>query len=373
MNLYFDYAATTPVDPRVVEKMMPFLTLHFGNAASTHSFGQQAKKAIDDAREQVAAFIQANPAEIIWTSGATESNNLAIRGIAALYQRKGKHIVTVKTEHPSVLASCQQLEKEGFTVTYLSPEKNGRLPLDKFEQSLRSDTILVSVMHVNNETGVIQEIEKIAAITAAKNILFHVDAVQSAGKTLIDVKSVPVDLLSLSAHKIYGPKGIGILYVRRKPRVRVAPLLLGGGQEHGMRSGTLATHQIVGMGEASAIANNEMNKEYDRLQGLRTYFWNEIKVMRNIFLNSDFSCSVPHIINFGIKGIDARNLIGTMPAMALAVGSACQSKGIEPSYVLRAMGLSHEDATASLRVSLGRMTVYQEINELITLFKTLYR
>jgi len=363
--IYFDYAATTPVDPRVVDKMVPYLTEHFGNPASTHSLGQYAKKAVDEARSQVADLIQADVTEIIWTSGATESNNLALKGAAVLYQRKGKHIVTLKTEHPSILETCQQLEKDGFTVTYLSPEKNGLLDLEKFQKALRSDTFLVSVMHVNNETGVIQPISAIADITASHGILLHVDAVQSVGKLPIDVKAIPIDLMSFTAHKIYGPKGIGALYVRRKPRVRVAPQMLGGGQEQGMRSGTLATHQMVGMGEAFALAKNERIKEQNQLSQLSDYFLKKISAIQTIFLNHDSDYSLPSIINMGILGVKSEDLIASMPTCAISAGSACQSKGIEPSYVLRAMGIPEQEAKSAVRISFGRWTTKEEIDYLL--------
>ena len=367
LPIYFDYAATTPVDPRVAEKMSRYLTqdVDFGNAASSHVFGQKAKRAVDDAREKVAHLISAEPREIVWTSGATESNNLALKGVASLYQRKGTHIVTVKTEHPSVIECCQQLEKEGFFVTYLSPEKNGLLDLDKLQQALRPDTILVSIMHVNNETGIIQDIAAIANITSSRGILFHVDAVQSAGKIPINLGDIPIDLMSFSAHKVYGPKGMGALYVRAKPRVRVAPLILGGGQEMGMRSGTLPTHQIVGMGEAFVIAKSEMTDETSNIKKLRDHLWQGISSTQSLLLNNDFKFSVPHIINLRIKGIKAEKIIESMPEIAISAGSACQSKGIEPSYVLRAMGLSHEEAEGSIRISLGRFSTKEQVDYLI--------
>lgn len=362
--IYFDYASTTPVDPRVAEKMLPYLTEHFGNPASTHVFGQHAKRAVDYARQQVADLIHAEPEEIIWTSGATESNNLALRGVAELYQRKGKHIITLKTEHPSVLESCQQLEKEGFTVTYLTPERNGVLNLEKFQSALRQDTILVSVMHVNNETGVIQDISNIATLASTHGVLVHVDAVQSIGKLPINVKNTPIDLISFSAHKLYGPKGIGALYARKKPRVRVAPLILGGGQEMGMRSGTLATHQIVGMGEAFALMKNDQDQK--RIQSLSIYFRKGISSIKNIFFNSDLDHCIPNINNFGFRGLKAEKLMNSLPSIAISSGSACQSKGIEPSYVLRAIGLTREEAECAVRVSFGRLTTQDELNFLIS-------
>ncbi len=361
--IYLDYAATTPVDERVAEKMLPFLTSVFGNPASTHAFGQKAKAAVDVARREVAAAIGADPAEIIWTSGATESNNLAIRGSAELYVSKGKHIVTMKTEHPSVLETCQQLEKEGWTVTYLAPQKNGLIDLENLKQSLRDDTVLVSVMQVNNETGVIQPLEKIAEITAAKNILFHVDAAQSIGKLALDIKNI--DLISLCAHKSYGPKGIGALYIRRKPRVRVAPQIYGGGQEQGMRSGTLATHQMVGMGEAFMIAHRELQEEQKRMCTLRDYFLTEIAKNKSITLNNNFDHVVPSIINLRFSIITAEAFMKSNPELAISSGSACQSKGIEPSYVLRAMGLSVDEAKNSVRISFGRFSTKRDVETLL--------
>jgi len=364
LPIYLDYAATTPVDPRVAEKMLQYLTLDgvFANASSTHAFGQTAKKAVDEARMQVANAIQAEPSEIVWTSGATEADNLALKGAAQLYQRKGKHIVTVKTEHPAVLDSCQQLEKKGFTVTYLTPKPNGLLNLDILQAALREDTILVSVMAVNNEIGVIQDIDAIANITAARDILLHVDAAQSIGKVTLDVQKTPVDLISMCAHKVYGPKGIGALYMRRKPRVRVAAEIHGGGQEQGMRSGTLPTHQIVAMGEAFDLAVNAMPAELKKIADFKQRFWQGISRLGGVTLNGDMEHAVPHILNVRFAGLKAASLIQALPELAISSGSACHAKGVEPSYVLRALGLSAEDAQSSLRFSFGRFTTSDEID-----------
>lgn len=363
LPIYLDYAATTPVDPRVVGHMLHYLTPtgHFGNPASPHTYGHAAKQAADHARAQVAELINADPAEIIWTSGATEANNLALKGVASLYQQKGKHIVTMKTEHPSVLDCCQQLEKQGFTVTYLAPEPNGLLDLNKFTQALRPDTILASIMHINNELGVIQDIEAIAKITSTRGILFHVDAAQSAGKIPLDLNRTPIDLVSLCAHKIYGPKGIGALYLRRKPRVRVAPLIHGGGQEQGMRSGTLPLHQIVAMGEAFALAQQLMKTEHTFLSQLRDRFLQGLDRI-TILIHGDLARSYPGIVNFSFPGIPAKTLMKMLPELAFSVGSACHSKGVEASYVLRALGLTEEQAQCAMRFSFGRFTTIEEID-----------
>ncbi|EKD70261.1 MAG: hypothetical protein ACD_46C00583G0004 [uncultured bacterium] len=362
-TIYLDYAATTPVDERVIKEMFTYLGEDgiFGNPASLHIYGQQAKEAIDVAREQVAALIHAEPSEVIFTSGATESNNLALKGAAHLYQRKGKHIITMKTEHKAVLDTCQHLEKEGFQVTYLAPEKNGLLAIEKLKEALRDDTILVSIMHVNNETGVIQDIPAIANETANRQILFHVDAAQSAGKIKIDVNNIPIDLLSLSAHKMYGPKGIGALYLRKKPRVRVEPLIHGGGHEQGMRSGTLATHQIAGMGAACEIAMQEMTHDYQHIKQLRDVFLNKINTISAVKLNTDLNTCVPHILNFRFENMLAEAVLVKLPDIAISTASACQGKGTEGSYVLRAMGFSDNQAKSSVRFSFGRMTTIQEV------------
>jgi len=364
LPIYLDYAATTPIDPRVVTKMLPYLTsdYHYGNPASAHTYGQTAKQAVEDARAQVAELIQADPTEIIWTSGATEANNLALKGVSTLYQRKGRHIVTLKTEHPSVLDCCQQLEKQGFSVTYLTPKTSGLLDLAQFSASLRADTVLVSIMHINNEIGVMQDIKAVAAITAERGILLHVDAAQSAGKIPLNVQQIPVDLLSVCAHKIYGPKGIGALYLRRKPRVRVAPLIQGGGQEQGMRSGTLPVHQIAGMGEAFALARHLMSTEQNTLCKLRGRFLQGISHLQEVVINGDLQHSYPGILNVCLPGINAKALINTLPEVAFSVGSACHAKGIEPSHVLRALGLTEQLAQSAVRFSFGRFTTIEEID-----------
>lgn len=368
--IYLDYAATTPVDLRVAAKMLRYFTAdsHYGNPASTHAYGQAAKQAVDDARLQVAELIHAEPNDLIWTSGATEANNLALKGATQLYHRKGKHIVTVKTEHPSVLDCCQQLEKQGFSVTYLTPEKDGLLDLEKFSESLRDDTVLVSVMHVNNEIGVIQDIQSIAEITAARGILLHVDAAQSIGKISLNLKQTPIDLVSMCAHKVYGPKGMGALYLRSKPRVRVAPLIHGGGQEQGMRSGTLAVHQIVGMGEAFSLAKQEMLDEKNRIQVLRDRFLQGISSLQPI-VNGNLDQSYPGILNFYLPGISAKSLEKQLSEIAFSVGSACHSKGTEPSYVLRAIGLTNELAQCAVRFSFGRFTTSEEIDFVVERLK----
>lgn len=373
--IYLDYAATTPVDPRVAAKMAACLTLDgvFGNPASQHVYGTTAREAVEAARNQVAAVIKAEPSEIIWTSGATESDNLALKGAAHLYQRKGKHIVTVKTEHKAVLDTCLQLEKEGFSVTYLAPKANGELDLDSLTAALRDDTILVSTMLVNNETGVIQNIEAIAKETHQRGILLHVDAAQAPGKLSLDVSQIPIDLMSLCAHKCYGPKGIGALYLRKKPRVRVEPLIHGGGHEQGMRSGTLATHQIVGMGEAFELAEYERVEECIRIQGLRNAFLTGLQSINNLIVNTQDARIVPHILNLRFEGMLADAVINQLPQLALSTASACQGKGTEGSYVLRAMGLNEEQIKSSLRVSFGRFTTEQQIDEAIQALLALFR
>ena len=363
--IYLDYAATTPLDPRAAKKMQECFTQEgiFGNPASLHVYGKAAREAVETARAQVASYIHADPSEIIWTSGATESDNLAIKGAMRLYQRKGKHMVTVKTEHKAVLDTCQHLEKEGYRVTYLVPEANGLLDLDKLQAALCDETVLVSVMQVNNETGVIQDIEAITNLTASKGILLHVDAAQSVGKVTIDVSKTPIDLLSLSAHKVYGPKGIGALYLRKKPRVRVEPLIHGGGHEQGMRSGTLATHQIVGMGEAFDIAGKEVEQDCVRIRELRDVFLQHLHKIKNIHINGDLHYTVPHILNVRFSGMLAEAILAKIPDIATSTASACQGKGTEGSYVLRAMGLTEEQAKSSMRFSLGRFTTLDEIHQ----------
>lgn len=365
---YFDYAATTPVDPRVAKKMQSYLEFDgvFGNPESLHSFGKQAKEAIEIARVQVSGLIQASPEEIIFTSGATEANNLALKGAALLYQNKGKHIVTMRTEHKTVLDVCFYLEKMGFQVTYLDPNPNGLLDFDAFKKALRADTILVSIMHVNNETGVIQDLARIAAITSAQNILLHVDAVQSAGKIPIDVQTIPINLLSLTAHKVYGPKGIGALYLRKKPRIRVMPMLHGGGHEQGMRSGTLPTHQIVGMGEAFEIARCEMNSDTKRITHYRNQLIEYFKSIKNIVFNSPSDIGVPHILNIQFEGMLADALLSEWHTLALSKSSACQSKSDSTSHVLRAMGLSQDAVNSSMRFSLGRFISQEDIQRALS-------
>ncbi len=375
MNLpiYLDYSATTPVDPRVAEKMMQYLTQQgqFGNPASrTHKFGWDAEKAVDEARAQVAALINADPKEIVWTSGATESDNLAIKGVAHFYQKKGKHIITSKTEHKAVLDTCRQLEREGFEVTYLDPEANGLIELKKFEAAIREDTILVSLMHVNNEIGVITNIAEIGEITRARKILFHVDAAQSAGKVPIDLQTMKVDLMSFSAHKIYGPKGIGALYVRRKPRVRIEAQMHGGGHERGMRSGTLATHQIVGMGEAFRIAKEEMAIDNDSINKLRNRLWEGLKDMEEIYINGDFDHRIPGNLNVSFNFVEGESLIMALKDLAVSSGSACTSASLEPSYVLRAIGRNDELAHSSIRFSFGRFTTEEDIDYVIPLIRS---
>jgi cysteine desulfurase len=366
--IYMDYSATTPVDERVAEKMCAYLTRQgqFGNAASrSHAFGWKAEEAVEEARGHVAALVNADPREIIWTSGATESDNLAIKGAAHFYKKGGKHVVTLKTEHKAVLDSCRQLEREGYEVTYLDPESNGILDLGKLEAALRPDTILVSVMHVNNEIGVIQDIEAIGELCRERRIIFHVDAAQSAGKLPIDLEKIKVDLMSFSAHKIYGPKGIGALYVRRKPRVRLEAQMHGGGHERGLRSGTLATHQIVGMGEAFRIAREEMAEEEIRIRSLRDRLWNGLSSMEEVYLNGDAEQRVPGNLNVSFNYVEGESLIMALSDMAVSSGSACTSSSLEPSYVLRALGRNDELAHSSIRFTIGRYTTAEEIDYII--------
>ncbi len=363
--IYFDYSATTPVDPRVAEVMCTYLTLDgtFGNAASrSHPYGWDAEKAIEDARANVAALINADPKEIIFTSGATESDNLAIKGAAHFYNKQGRHIVTSKTEHKAVLDSCRQLEREGYEVTYLDPEPNGLIDLKKLKAALRDDTVLVSIMHVNNEIGVIQDIKAIGEMTRQRKIVFHVDAAQSAGKVPIDMEDNMVDLMSFSAHKIYGPKGIGALYVRRKPRIRLEAQMHGGGHERGMRSGTLATHQIVGMGEAFRIAREEMASENERIRMLRDRLLKGLKGIEEVYINGDMEHRIPHNLNISFNYIEGESLIMALKELAVSSGSACTSASLEPSYVLRALGRSDELAHSSIRFTLGRFSTEQEVD-----------
>ena len=361
--IYMDYGATTPVDPRVVDKMIPWLREHFGNPASrSHAWGWEAEKAVEDARAQVAALINADPREIVWTSGATESDNLAIKGAAHFYQSRGKHIVTVKTEHKAVLDTTRELERQGFEVTYLDVMENGLIDLDRFKDALRDDTILVSVMYVNNEIGVIQDIPAIGAICRERGIVFHVDAAQATGKIVIDMAALPVDLMSLASHKTYGPKGIGALYVRRKPRVRLEAQMHGGGHERGMRSGTLPTHQIVGMGEAFAIAQAEMGAENERIHGLQRRLIEGLSSIEQVFINGDLERRVPHNVNMSFNYVEGESLIMGIKGLAVSSGSACTSASLEPSYVLRALGRSDELAHSSLRMTIGRFTKAEDID-----------
>ncbi|WP_455198864.1 IscS subfamily cysteine desulfurase [Kaarinaea lacus] len=367
--IYMDYAATTPMDPRVAKKMMEYLTPdgEFGNPASrSHAYGWNAESAVEEARKQVAELINANPKEIIWTSGATESDNLAIKGAAHFYSKKGKHIITSKTEHKAVLDSCRQLEREGFEVTYLDPEPNGLIDLSKLEDAIRDDTILISIMHVNNELGVIQDIEAIGELARSKGIIFHVDAAQSAGKVDIDLSKLKVDLMSFSGHKIYGPKGIGALFVRRKPRIRLEAQMHGGGHERGMRSGTLATHQIVGMGEAFRIAKEDMAKDSEHITALRDRLYNGLKDMEEVYVNGDLQHGVPNILNISFNYVEGESLIMALKDIAVSSGSACTSASLEPSYVLRALGRNDELAHSSIRFSFGRFTTDEEIDYAIT-------
>lgn len=369
-QLYFDYAATTPMDPRVIQKMVACMQEDYGNPASrSHSYGWRAEALVEEARSQVAALINADPREIIWTSGATESNNLAIKGAAQFYLRKGKHIITSKIEHKAVLDTCRQLEREGFEVTYLEPNRDGIVGIDKIQAALREDTVLISIMHANNEIGVLQEIEAIGKLTREKGIIFHVDAAQTAGKVLIDMQANEIDLLSLTAHKIYGPKGIGALYVRRKPRIRLTPQMHGGGHERGFRSGTLATHQIVGMGEACRIAKEELVSDAVRIKALRDKLWHALQEIEEIHLNGHPEKRLPGILNVSINFIEGESLIMGLKDLALSSGSACTSASLEPSYVLRALGLNDELAHSSLRFSMGRFTTDAEVEQAIMAVK----
>ena len=372
LPIYLDYSATTPVDPRVAEKMMQYLTIDgiFGNPASrSHRFGWQAEEAVDIARNQVAELIGADAREIVFTSGATEADNLALKGAANFYQKKGKHIITCKTEHKAVLDTCRQLEREGFEVTYLTPKSDGLIDLAELEATMRDDTILVSIMHVNNEIGVIQDIEAIGELCRPRGIIFHVDATQSVGRVAIDLSKLKVDLMSFSSHKLYGPKGIGGLYVRRKPRIRIEAQMHGGGHERGMRSGTLPVHQIVGMGEAYHLAKEEMAIEMPRIQALKDRLWNGVKDMEEVYLNGSFEHSVPNILNISFAFVEGESLMMALKDLAVSSGSACTSASLEPSYVLRALGLNDELAHSSIRFSLGRFTTEEEIDYAINLIR----
>ncbi|GGI75749.1 IscS subfamily cysteine desulfurase [Shewanella gelidii] len=368
LPIYLDYAATTPVDPRVADKMVKFMTMDgvFGNPASrSHRYGWQAEEAVDVARNQVAELINADPREIVFTSGATESNNLAIKGVAHFYHKKGKHIITSKTEHKAVLDTCRQLEREGYEVTYLEPAANGIIPMDVLEGAMREDTVLVSIMHVNNEIGVIHNVEAIGELCRSKKIIFHVDAAQSAGKLPIDMQTMKIDLLSISAHKMYGPKGIGALYVRRKPRIRLEAQTHGGGHERGMRSGTLATHQIVGMGEAAAIAKADMQSDNERIRSLRDKLWAGVKHIEETYINGDAEQRYCGSLNVSFNFVEGESLMMALKDLAVSSGSACTSASLEPSYVLRALGLNDEMAHSSIRFSIGRFTTEEEIDHAI--------
>jgi len=368
--IYLDYGATTPVDQRVVDAMIPWLREHFGNPASrSHAWGWEAEKAVEKAREQVAELINADPREIIWTSGATESDNLALKGAAQFYKTRGKHLVTVKTEHKAVLDTMRELERQGFEVTYLDVREDGLLDLDALKAALRPDTILVSVMLVNNEIGVIQDIAAIGAMCRERGIIFHVDAAQATGKVTIDLAKLPVDLMSLASHKTYGPKGIGALYVRRKPRVRIEAQMHGGGHERGMRSGTLPTHQIVGMGEAYRIAREEMGTEIERIRMLHRRLIEGLSGIEQTFLNGHPTQRVPHNVNMSFNYVEGESLIMGVKGIAVSSGSACTSASLEPSYVLRALGRSDELAHSSLRMTIGRFTTEQEIDYVVATLK----
>ena len=368
--IYLDYSATTPIDPRVAEKMIPYITEHFGNPASrSHSFGWTAEKAVEEAREEVAKLVNADPREIVWTSGATESNNLAIKGASHFYSTKGKHVLTIATEHKAVIDAVRELEREGFTATYLEPEPNGLVDLEKFKKAIRPDTVLASVMIVNNEIGVIQDIEALGNICRNEKVIFHVDAAQATGKVEIDLEKLPVDLMSFSAHKTYGPKGIGALYVRRKPRIRIEAQMHGGGHERGMRSGTLATPQIVGMGEAFRIARLEMKSENERIKTLRDKLLQGLQSIEEVYVNGDLNHRIPHNLNISFNYVEGESLIMAVKDIAVSSGSACTSASLEPSYVLRALGRSDELAHSSIRFSIGRFTTEADVDFTIQLLK----
>ena len=370
LPIYMDYSATTPVDPRVAAKMIPFLTEHFGNPASrSHAYGWESEAAVDEAREQVAALVNCDAKEIVWTSGATESINLAVKGAAQFYKEKGKHLITVKTEHKATLDTMRELERQGFEVTYMDVMENGLIDMNAFKAALRPDTILVSIMWVNNEIGVIQPIKEIGEITRSKGIIFHVDAAQATGKVLIDLQDVKVDLLSMSAHKTYGPKGMGALFVRKKPRIRLEAQIHGGGHERGFRSGTLATHQIVGMGEAFRLAKVEMNTENERIRMLRDRLYKGLKDIPEVFINGDMEQRVPHNLNISFNYVEGESLIMGVKEIAVSSGSACTSASLEPSYVLRALGRSDELAHSSIRMTVGRFTTEEDVDTTIATMK----
>ncbi|MGI4776629.1 MAG: IscS subfamily cysteine desulfurase [Janthinobacterium lividum] len=368
--IYLDYGATTPVDPRVVDAMIPWLREHFGNPASrSHAWGWEAEEAVENARVQVAELINADPREIVWTSGATESNNLAIKGAAQFYKGKGKHLITVKTEHKAVLDTMRELERQGFEVTYLNVQEDGLLDLDKFKAAIRPDTILASVMFVNNEIGVIQDVVALGNACREKGVIFHVDAAQATGKVEIDIAQLPIDLMSLASHKTYGPKGIGALYVRRKPRVRLEAQMHGGGHERGMRSGTLPTHQIVGMGEAFRIARVEMREDLAKATALQKRLLDGLRDVEQVFVNGDMTRRVPHNLNISFNYVEGESLIMGIKGLAVSSGSACTSASLEPSYVLRALGRSDELAHSSLRMTIGRFTTEEEIDYAVSTIK----
>jgi len=370
LPIYLDYSATTPVDPRVAEKMIPYITEDFGNPASrSHAYGWSAEKAVENARREVAMLVNADPREIVWTSGATESNNLAIKGAGNFYSTKGKHIITSATEHKAVIDAVREMERLGFEATYLEPEPNGLINLEKFKAAIRPDTVLTSIMLVNNEIGVVQDIESIGNICRENNIIFHVDAAQATGKVKIDLATLPVDLMSFSAHKTYGPKGIGALYVRRKPRIRIEAQMHGGGHERGMRSGTLATHQIVGMGEAFRIAREEMDEENKRIRNLHQRLVKGLTAIEETYVNGDLTSRVPHNINISFNFVEGESLIMAIKDIAVSSGSACTSASLEPSYVLRALGRSDELAHSSIRFSIGRFTKESDVDFTIDLIK----
>ena len=368
--IYLDYSATTPIDPRVADKMIPYLREQFGNPASrSHMYGWSAEKAVEEARAEVAKLVGADPREIVWTSGATEGNNLAIKGAAQFYKTKGKHIITVKTEHKAVLDTVRELERQGFEATYLQPQDNGLITIEQLAAAIRPDTILVSVMLVNNEIGVIQPIDEIGELCRSKGIVFHCDAAQATGKVHIDLQKTKVDLMTFTAHKSYGPKGIGALYVRRKPRIRIEPQMHGGGHERGMRSGTLPTHQIVGMGEAFRIAREEMDSEIVRITALRDRLAKGLSSMEEIYINGDTEHRVPHNLNVSFNYVEGESLIMAIKDIAVSSGSACTSASLEPSYVLRALGRSDELAHSSIRFTFGRFTTEEDIDFTIDLIK----
>ena len=370
LPIYLDYSATTPVDPRVAQKMIPYLTEFFGNPASrSHAFGWKAEEAVEEARAQVAALINADPKEIVWTSGATEGNNLAIKGAANFYKTKGKHLITQKTEHKAVLDTFRELERQGFEATYLDVEPNGLVSVEKLAAAIRPDTILVSIMMVNNEIGVIQPVWEIAEVCKKKGVIFHCDAVQGAGRVEIDMQKFKADLLTITAHKMYGPKGIGALYVRRKPRVRIEAQIHGGGHERGFRSGTLATHQIVGFGEAARLAKLEMATDNVRIRALRDRLWKSVQDMEEVYLNGDLEKRIPHNLNVSFNFVEGESLIMAIKDIAVSSGSACTSASLEPSYVLRALGRNDELAHSSIRITLGRFTTQEEVDYAADLLK----